>query len=540
MTASGRRVRPRSLALLAAALALLALAAGGASALTGPGDAAAPARVNVRLAGEGRENTTVIVQNNSARAATIVMDFHTPAGVLIPLASRIHADVAPYATRTLEQALNRGLLPGFRGVGVISSDQPLNALLLREVAWPGGDGSHSIRNAHPGAGVRVALPYVANQLREGGGEALNTRFSIANASLETACVTITYQLMPGRGSASANGATTLVASGPDERCPDGGFAIAAAGQLTLAPEAGAMARAMPAGTVNSLMTVLIDSTRPVTVAADVYGGGPRARLASYNGFIAGEEASDEDDVSTRVIMPLAQKTADGRWTEYAIANPWDEAVSGVIRYRGTVAGSDEEVSAEAAFALPAGGGVSHSVFDSAALPVGFTGAATIEAARPVAALLLRGKMTAAGSFAHEAGYAAVNGVPAEQAASVAKFPLVFRNARPGGDAPARDSWISVAVADGGKATLELVAVNSNRSGAPGCESPAFYRTTITIEGSFLFEQGADDARLTGLGATPDCLTGGMRIRSDAPIVAIGGVTSELDYGDGDGLYNAFP
>ena len=539
MTAPGRRIRPRSLALLVAALALLALAAGGASALTGPGDPAEPPfRIHARLSDEGRENTTVIVQNNSARAATIVMDFHTPAGVLIPLASQIHPDVPAWDTRTLEQALNRGLLPGFRGVGVISSDQPLNALLLREVAWPGGDGSYSIHNAHPGAGLRVALPYVANQLRQGGGEALSTRFSIANASLETACVTIIYRLMAGRGAAPADGDATLVAGdAPSESCPGGGYAVAAAGQLTLAPEAGEMALAMPAGTANTLMTVLIDSTQPVTVVADVYGGGPGARLASYNGFIAGEEASVEDDVSTRVIMPLAQKTADGRWTEYAIANPWDEPVSGVIRYSGTAAG--DPVSAEAAFTLPAGGGLSHSVFDrSAGLPWGFTGAATIEADRPVAALLLRGEVTGAGGFAR--AYAAASGVPAERAALVAKFPLVFRNARLGGDEQARHSWISVAVADGGRATLNLVAVNNGSSGAPGCELPALYQTTITIQGSFLFDQSSGDIRATGLGATPECLTGGMRIRSDTPIIAIGAVTSGLESGDSDGLYNAFP
>ncbi len=540
MSNLGRRIRPHPMALLIAVLALGALAVGSADALVRPPHSSSlPYRINAALSPDSRENTSVIVQNNSSRPTTIVMDFYTPPGVMIPLASQIHTDVPGWSTRTFAQALNQGLLPGFRGVGVLSSDQPLNALLLREVTGPEAGRSYSIHNADAGSGVRVALPYVANQLAEGDdGSILNTRFSIANASLEVACVTITYQLMPGRGSASAVGGTSVVSSPSSDVCPEGGHEIAPAGQLTLAPGSGDMVLGMPASTVNSLMSVIIDSTKPVTVAADIYrGDSGSAQLGSYDGFLVAGSGSSQDDISRRVILPLAQKMAGGYWTEFAITNPWNQPVSGTIVYEGKVAGqAGSEVEVTIDIEVPAGGGITHSVLDSEALPAGFTGWATVRADEPVAVLLLRAK---SGSSGTEHSYAAANGVPWGRASTSAKFPLIFRNAHGEGDARGYNSWLSIAVEDGGTANIRIVAVNNPTSGAEGCEILQLYQTSFTITGSALFDQGSSDRKLTGLDARPECLTGGMAITSDKPIVAIGGVTSDLQSGDNDGLYNAF-
>lgn len=542
MTGLGRRVRPHPLALVIGLLALLALAAGSTSASVGASESASgprlPYQVNASLSPGSKEHTAILVQNNSRQAATIVMDFYTPGGVLIPLASEIHSEVPAWSTRTFSQALNQGLLPGFRGVGVLSSDQPLNALLMREAVGTGNTRSYAVHNAYADSGVLVALPYVANQLDEDG-TVTNTRFSIANAGLDVACVTLTYELVPGRGAASSNGGTTLVSSDvASESCPDGGWAIPAAGQLTLAPEPGTLATAMPSGTVNALMSVMVDSTQPVTVAVDIYGGdNGSARLASYNGFVVDEDrpGTREDDISRRVVMPLAQKSVRGYWTEYAIANPWDEAISGSIVYQGTIDGDpDRDVLVTVEIEVPARGGITHSVYDSNELPEGFEGWAMVYADEPVAALLLRANSGDADS------YAAANGVPKGRTTQSVKFPLVFRNVNGWQDQEGTNSWVGVAVADGGKAELEIVAVNNPAGAIKGCEGLALFQTTITIEGSFVFDQGADDRAKTGLGALPTCMMGGMVIRSNKPIAAIGGVTSDLQGGDNDGLYNAFP
>ncbi len=536
MSAPGRRIHPRIPILLLAVVALVALAAGSASALVRPGEpdgSRLPIQPQSALAADSKETTSVIVQNNSGRMATIVMNFHTPGGVLIPLATQIHTDVAAWSTRTFSQALNTGLLPGFRGVGVLSSDQPLNALLVREVTAASGERSYAIQNAHPESGMRVTLPYVANQLDEGTRAAtINTRVSIANASLQPACVTITYDLVPGRGSTPANGSTTLTASGtPSTACPDGGFELPVSGQLTLAPAASETETAMPAGTVNSLMSMLIDSTQPVTVAADIYRGGTgMAQLGSYTGFLIDEVGSNTDNISKNMIMPLAEKAVDGYWTELAISNPWPEEVPGTIVYRGSAGGEAVEVKVD--FTLAAGGAFTHSVLESTELPNGFSGWALVKADLPVAALLLRGNAS------NGDAYSAVQGLPRGRASTSAKFPLIFRNAYGNGGA-GYNSWIGVAVADGSTATLRIVAVNNPTSGAPGCETLRLYQATVTIEGSFFFDQGSANRLLTGLNATPECMTGGMAITSDKPIAAIGGVTSDLHEGDNDGLYNAF-
>ena len=542
MTGLGRRVRPHPLAVLIGLLALLALAAGSTSASVGasesPRGPRLPFQVNASLSPESKEHTSILVQNNSRQAAIIVMDFYTPGGVLIPLASEIHPEVPAWSTRTFNQALNQGLLPGFRGVGVLSSDRPLNALLMREAVGTGNTRSYAVHNAYADSGVRVALPYVANQLDEDG-TVTNTRFSIANAGLDVACVTLTYELVPGRGAASSNGGTTLISSDvASESCPDGGWAIPVAGQITLAPDQGPLAAAMPSGTVNALMSVMVDSTQPVTVAVDIYGGGNgSARLASYNGFIVDKDrpGTTEDDIARRVVMPLAQKSVGGYWTEYAIANPWNEAISGSIVYQGTVEGDpDRDVLLTVEIQLPAGGGITHSVYDSDALPEGFEGWAVVYANRPVAALLLRASSDDTDS------YAAANGVPNGRTTQSVKFPLVFRNVHGWQDQQGTNSWVGVAVADGGKAELEIVAVNNPTEVIKGCEGLALFQTTITIDGSFVFDQGSDDKDETGLGALPTCMMGGMVIRSNKPIAAIGGVTSDLQVGDNDALYNAFP
>ncbi len=545
MSAPGRRIHPRIPILFLAVVALVALAAGSASALVRQGGPAGGPRSAVQpqaAVGAGSsETTSVIVQNNSGRTATIVMYFHTPGGVLIPLATQIHTDVAAWSTRTFDQSLNTGLLPGFRGVGVLSSDQPLNALLVREVTATSGERSYAIQNAYPRSGKRVALPYVANQLDEAAGEGtVNTRFSIANASLEAACVTITYSLMPGRGATPRGGPTEVVSTGPPRAaCPDGGFELPVAGQLTLAPGATETEAAMPAGTVNSLMSVLIDSTQAVTVSADIYrGGADTAQLGSYTGFIVGDRDHRDDDVSTSMTVPLAQKTADGYWTELAITNPWTEPVRATVQYFGTVGGdANRPVEVSLTIDVPAGGSITQSALDIAALPEGFLGAALIDADAPLAALVLRGKRPGSGQ---EDAYSAANAEPRERLATTAKFPLIFRNAHGAGAALGYNSWVSVAVADGATATLRIVAVNNPDAGDPACDTLRLYTTTVTIEGSFFFDQGSANRLLTGLSATPGCVTGGMAITSDKPIAAVGGVTSDLHEGDNDGLYNAFP
>ena len=158
------RFRPWALAVVLGAAALIPMVGSDAFASATPthdfGFSRGLSNVQVlpSLLPNSKENTSVIAQNNGSAAATIVMDIYTPAGVLVPSASIPFSNVPPGATRVFAQAINSGLVQGFRGVGVISSDQPINALLVRDIEQQGtGTKSYSIHNAYATGGTKLAL-----------------------------------------------------------------------------------------------------------------------------------------------------------------------------------------------------------------------------------------------------------------------------------------------------------------------------------------------------------------------------------------------
>ena len=536
------RIRFRPRALVAALALLLLAAAGSATAVDGPsapGGGALRPHVFPALLPDSVENTSVIAQNDGDANSVMVMDFHTPGGVLVTAASQVFTDVPPGASRTFAHALNGGLVPGFRGVGALSSDQPMNALLARELTGPDGRRSWSLHTASARGGTRVVLPYVANRLEDVvPGDKANTRLAIANAGERTACVRLTYTFVPDRGRLGPDGRRARPDPGPrrSRDCPRGGYPIPPNGQITFAPTRVDGALPMPAVARNTLATVTIDSTELVTVAADVYHR-DGLRLAAYDGFLVGAPGSETDDVSTRMMLPLALKTADGLWTEYALANPWSQPTTARITYTGTVIETGAPVSVTAEVEVPAGAARGHSVFDVADLPASFRGAATVESSQPLAVVLLRGKMTEAGSFKHESPWAAANGVPAERASRTAKLPLVARNAGGGDGRDGLSTSVSVAVVGGGTANLTITTTNDPSAGCGGAAT--VYTARVTVTSAMTFDQSADDPRRNGLNAVPACLRGSMTIASDRDIVVVAHVTSDLGEGDNDALYNAF-
>ena len=536
------RIRFRPRALLAALAVLLLAAAGSAAAVDGPsapdGGARLLPHVFPALLPDSVENTSVIAQNDGDAPSVMVMDFHTPGGVLITAASQVFTDVPPGGSRTFAHALNGGLVPGFRGVGALSSDQPMNALLAREITGPDDRRSWSLHTASARGGTRVVLPYVANRLEDVvPGDKVNTRLAIANAAERTACVRLTYAFVPDRGRLGPEGRRARPDPGPRNRdCPRGGYPIPPDGQITFAPTRVDGALPMPAVARNTLAAVTIDSTELVTVAADIYHR-DGLRLAAYDGFLVGARGSETDDVSTRMALPLALKTTDGLWTEYALANPWSQPTTARITYTGTVGGARTPLRMTVEVEVPAGAARSHGILDIADLPTSFRGAATVESSQPLAVVLLRGKMTEAGSLEHEPPYAAANGVPAERASRTAKLPLVARNAGGGDGRDGLSTSVSVAVVGGGTANLRITTTNDPSAGCG--DAATVYTARVSVTGTATFDQSSDDPRRNGLNAVPDCLRGSMTIASDRDIVVVAGATSDLGQGDNDALYNAF-
>ena len=231
-------------------------------------------------------------------------------------------------------------------------------------------------------------------------------------------------------------------------------------------------------------------------------------------------------------IPLAIKF-DGYYSQVLLSNPNPTAASATIVYKDQTSGATYTATLQ----VPANGTANHSVYSDAVVPEGFVGAATVTSTQPLAAVLFRSKMTSPGSYVDEDLYTAVNGVPTDRARTTARIPLVFRRFAAGGGLSGYNTWVSVAVADGGTARVTLTTVTDSASTPSSCAASSTYTTTKTITGSFVFYQNLDGDN--GLGGNPGCLWGGMVITSDKPIIAIADATNDLFPGDNDGLFNAF-
>jgi hypothetical protein len=530
---------PRRLALLAAILGLVAalpaVTAGAAeNASNAPAFTRGPhadlpyQRVLPSLLPNSRENTTAIAQNAGGAAATIAMNIYTPGGIYVSSASVTYSGVPVGGSRTFQQASNTGLTAGFRGVGVISSDQPISAVLVREIT-SNADGrkSYSIHDAYPAGANTISLPYIANALYA----TYNTRMAIANTGTAVACVTIAYAFVPGNGAIPSSGSAPYTDVGTGGSGCATGYPVPVGGQLTFAPDTVDGATPMPAQTRNALMAATVTSTgSPVTVAVDAYLSDGTKKLASYDGFVVGGAASD---IGTQLSIPLALKTPDGYYSQILLSNPNGSAANATIVYTDGQSHQTYTVN----LTVPANGTANHSVYSDNVVPSGFVGAATVSSNQPLAAVVFRSKMTTGGSFVDEDLYTAANGVPLTRGSTTARFPLIVR--RLGQNTSGyygQNTWVSVSPANGGSATLTITSVADTVSAPGSCSSAATYSTTVTISSPTVFYQNLDSNN--GFGAAPTCFYGSMTITSNLPIIAVADSTNDLFNGDLDGMYNA--
>jgi len=422
----------------------------------------------------------------------------------------------------------------FRGLAVIYSDGPVDAVARQ---WPSSfsqPGANSISRGYPVSadpGSTVTLPYVSNALDA----TYDTLTTIANTGSQTACVQITYSFVPGAGSVGADGLPPLSDPGPGGGGCATGYPVAVDGQLTFGPEgAGAGILPMPGGTTDALMSATVTSTG-ASVAASVYAYLTNGSLKgeSYSGFSvkpAPATGPRTDDLGTEISIPVALKTADGYYSEILISNPNPNPATITIDYETGTQTYPVNLT------IPANGVGNHSVYADNVVPIGFIGAAVVHSSQPVAAVVFRSKMTTAYSYVDEDLYTAMNGVPVADGSTTANFPYVTRRINADAAHAGYNSWESVSVVGGGTAHLTLTTVAQGISN-PTCTTSTTFTTTMTITGSFVFYQNADQDN--GLGANPSCLVGTMTITSDVPIIAVGDVVNDLINGDQEGGYNAF-
>ncbi len=482
----------------------------------------------------GNENTSIIVQNAGNADATIALDIYTPAGVLIPEASKVFTGVPVGGTRVFAQATNTGLLPGFRGSGTVSSDQKVNALTARDILSSDGSKSYSIANAGDVGAQKLAIPIAFNELMT---NQWNSRIAVVNTGTAIACIKVTYFLVPNVGG-SATSAQTIVDNPTGQSGCANGYAVPVSGQVTFG-RTGTSVTQFPASTANNQMAMQIEVLNPgannIAANVDIYRSDGNRLLGSYEGFAVNDSAPATDDVGTDVVIPLAIKSPSGFYSVVGVLNTTGTAADVTVQYIG-VDGNNAPVNVSVT--LP---GVTNVAFDSIYthdnIPVGFIGYARVTSSASVAALLVRGKQTVAFSGVNEATYSAARGVPADQAATGWLIPLIFRRYAGGDGFLGYNSWIQVQVADGGTANVTLNFIGDPNSGCP--VGP--YNATFSVTGSKVFYMNLDSDNGFPAGNSPSCFWGGATVTADKNIIVVSNVTADKfpSNSDADGLFNAF-
>ena len=491
---------------------------------------------------DGKENTVVIAQNAGTANADIVMDVYTPGGVIVPSASRPALGIAPGGTATFAQAVNNGLQPGFRGVGVLSSNQPINGILVRDILASRATNakSYSLANATSTGGHALAAPIAFNQLASGGLN-WNSRSSVVNVGTTTACVRATYTLLPNTGGSTGGSAQTLTDNGPGGSGCEQGYPLAAGAQLTFSPEPGDTG--LPAGSVNNQMAVRYDvlnasASNKIAAVVDVYRSDGNRLLGSYNALV--QDASAPDDVGTNVIAPIAMKSTSGFYTVIGVVNLGSTPANVSIQYIGNLADGTGAAYTQTVNLGSVSEGTFNSTYSVQDMPLGFIGFARVVSDQPVAVTVIRGKQTAAFSGVNEAGYAAVNGVPEDRGATEWAAPLYFRRFAPGA-APSvgYNSWVQIQVVDGSTANVTLRYVGDPTSGCP--VGPYQLSTTVTNSKVFYANLNGSPDNGFASGNAPSCFFGGLEVTANKPIIMISQVGADkFPGGDSEGVANAFP
>ncbi len=516
---------PRSLATFSVFLLVVAVTAwSGGRALA---DTAMPA---------GKENTSIIAQNAGGEDATIVMDVFRPDGTIIPGATRTEENVAPGGTRNFPQVTNDGLPLGFRGLGVLSSTQEVNALVVRDILDTTGRKSYSIASGAAAGGAKLVIPIAFNELVTA---QWNSRIAVVNAGTTTACVKVSYSLVPNVGGAATSKQTIVDQPAGQPGCPGGGYAIPVSGQITFGRTGNGVTR-FPQATDNNWMSVQIevlnaDGTNNVAANVDIYRSDGNRLLGSFEALTVNAAAPTTDDVGTDVIIPLTIKSQSGFYTVIGVQNTTGITADVNVHYIGKAGNTPVDFTTtlkdvdNVAF---------HSAYQSPELPLGFIGYARVTSAQPIGAMFIRGKQTFAFSGVNADTYSAGRGVPVDQADTDWNIPLIFRRFRQDSSHWGYNSWIQVQIADGTTANVTLRFVGDPVFGGTCPVGP--YETTVSVTGSKVFLMNANTDNGFPAGNSPSCFFGGATVSTTKPAIVISNVTSDLfANSDSDGLFNAF-
>ena len=493
--------------------------------LPGPGSPAANRSARAAIAGQlaalGNENTSFWVQNTGSKPARFAVDYYDAAGTRVTQESI--PDVPAGASVAFHQDSQNNLPHGFSGSAVVTSDQSVRTVILKQIQKGNDTLSVSGDDGVTRGFDKIYLPLIYSRYGPDGG--WNTRLILQNVSSGVAaCVRMTYRDEKGQV------ALTEPATGsqPVPQCPSGGLLIAATSVLKR--DQAEMTGSLPANFRGSLLVELVTSNQQSTVntqilaaTVDVYHS-QRSSLATYKG-LGWSSTEGTGDLSTRVYLPFVQKNFGfiGGWNTPFFVSPLDPARPAALtlvyccdsRLAGAGGSLERKLTVSAWAAVDPG--------QEADLPDGFEGSVSIASDEAVAVVATWGL-----GIGGIDSFAAYTGVPQAEASTTAWVPLMYRDfGYKGSTGFARgwNSWLRVQVADGGTATVKVTYYGSKLPGGATSFSE-------TITGVKVFYQ-RDDLLL------PAEFEGAAVIVSDKPIAVVAGVLSDAYQGDTEAIFGGF-
>lgn len=481
----------------------------------------------------GTENSWIRLQNIGSFDADVQLDYYDEDGRLAgtdTCPSSTCPPMYPGSGWTFFQGENTTLPQGFAGSSVISTDQPVVAVLAKDVRR-GGKFSIAGDTLETGPGShRFYLPVTGKY--DGPNKDWSGRFAIQNMSDSvTACVTITYlsnytdsevAWEPYRPS-QAPGSSAFA------DCPNGGMPLKPRATILKYPEN----MAVPAQFTGSVRIDLHTNSKGqgpsqqfVTATADSWN----LNVASFGSY----RAFSEDDLGTEVILPLIDREVgpSNSWsTRFFIANKNPSRPAVVhLEFRGydlNIGDSPGDLIVKSNTFTIKGGRMCFQAWDDAAnclaegdaLPRNFVGTARLTSSEPIAVIVDRD------SWAGES-FTNYRGIRPQDGASRVLLPVLNKNYGPqNGVGAGWNSWFRVMVADGGSANVTVTYYGLDIPGG----STSY---TVAVNREFTVFQFNEDL--------PDGFAGTAIISSDRPIVALANIYTDSFTGDPDVLYNGVP
>ena len=478
----------------------------------------------------GEENSWIRVQNIGTEDATVEVSYYDEQGRLISsdqCPSPTCPTMFPGSGWTFFQRDNPGLPVGFQGSAVISTDQPIVALLAKDV-FRGTDFAIAGDTLSPGPGAhRIYLPITAKHA--GPNSDWNGRFVIQNMSdTVLACVTITYISAASDSEVgwdpykpSETGDPELALPG----CPNGGWPLAPKGSLFRFPDN----MIVPDHFTGSVRIDLSENSSGqgmdqqfIAATADSWNANSNS-FASYRGFA-------ETDLGREIILPLIDRQVgpgNSYSTSFTIVNqsPLRPATI-TLRFDGINLTTREVITMTNTFTV-AGSRQCFQNLDFADclaeldnLPSNFVGTARLTSTEPLAVVVDRGT-TLNDTFTD------YRGVRPEDAAYEILLPVLNKNFGPvKGVGNGWNSWFRVMVADGGQANVLVTYYGLDLPGGS-----VSYR--VLVDREFTVFQYLE-------AMLPDGFAGTAIIEADRPIVALANLYTDIFQGDPDLLYNGIP